>query len=57
MMIVFYIATTLTIFLILALFGAPIILKPSMAARRISRLFKVPVLTRERLGPMSACRI
>ena len=35
MMTVFYIATTLTIFLILALFGAPIILKPSMAARRI----------------------
>ena len=35
MMTVFYIATTLTIFLIIALFGAPIILKPSMAARRI----------------------
>jgi tight adherence protein C len=35
MMIVFYIAITLTIFLVLALLGAPIILKPSVAARRI----------------------
>jgi hypothetical protein len=35
MMIVFYSATTLTIFLIVALLSAPIILKPSLAARRM----------------------
>jgi tight adherence protein C len=35
MLIIFYVATTLTIFLVIALFSAPIIFKPSLTARRI----------------------
>jgi tight adherence protein C len=50
MSLVFYIALTLTVFLVLALLLAPIILKPSAAARRILELVQSTRVDQRKVG-------